>query len=104
MAEIELRVSRRLLMFPVTGTILLGLLGLWVTATSPSLRNFAGLVPLVFLAVLVSALWRSSVVTDGQDLVIRDYWSRRRIPRSEIIGFDIGPAWGRVSGGATVRI
>jgi hypothetical protein len=75
-----------------------------VMLSGPANDNFGAAIPILVLAACVyRAAWLSfRGAADG--LVIRNYFYTRRIPISQIIGFDVGPGSVRRHGARSVRV
>jgi hypothetical protein len=75
-----------------------------VMLSGPANDDFGAAIPVLLVAACVyRAAWLSfGGSADG--LVIRNYFYTRRVPISQVVGFDIGPYGARGRGVRTVRV
>jgi hypothetical protein len=75
-----------------------------VTLSGPANDDFGAAIPVLLAAACVYRVAWLSFRAAGDGLVIRNYFYTRRLPISEVVGFDIGPYSTRGQGIRTVRV
>ncbi len=75
-----------------------------VMLSGPANDNFSAAIPVLLAAACVYRVAWLSFRGSADGLVIRNYFYTRRVPISQVVGFDVGPHGTRRYGVRTVRI
>jgi hypothetical protein len=75
-----------------------------VVLSGPANDNFGAAIPVLLLAACVYRVAWLSFRGSADGLVIRNYFYTRRIPISDVVGFEVGGHSGRSYGARSVRV